>query len=634
MRADLLALSDDDLAALSNRGTVKRARAEVDAGTPTMTLEESPEGVIVAQWSDDARCTIPAGLSIARGQCTCPAAAPCRHLVRTAIAYRAHAAAARAPSESAASAPTRAAIPASIVERATKRFGEGQLFELTRGAKPIARCHSLGVVTRFFIADDPNQAVCDCGEPAPCEHAVMAVWAFERLAPDVHSGLVDTRSAPYPVPAKSLDGLEAVLREWTSVGVSDAPGPLVDRVRNAEAACRKDGLVWIAEGLDELATLKAAYDARDARFDAGQLCRVLGELVVRSDATRSNRGIVPPLFVRGSAVDRPITIASARLVGLGCSVRVRRSSYELTAFMQAEDTGQVVAVVRELTHKAGDTKPLSDAARASVSKGIALANVASGRTLLKGGKRSPGGVLSFGRAPASTQPQAFAWEKLRAPVLADGWEEVAAHLAELPPKPLRPRRLAEDVYVVPVASVEGAGFDRVEQSVRATLRDAQGAAAHLEHPFHARAAAGSDALLAALAKERVVFVAGRARMTGANLVIEPFSVVIERDGVRKMIQPWIESAPPSTQGAGFAEGDAPLDPQRFVVEDLANALGEFFVRGAEGHTPANSRQWREHASQAGALGFGALVAQLAAFGEHPDAGRALALAAMVAMADG
>ena len=34
---------------------------------------------------------------------------------------------------------------------------------------------------------------------------------------------------------------------------------------------------------------------------------------------------------------------------------------------------------------------------------------------------------------------------MRAPVLAEGFGEVSAHLAQLPPKPLRPRRLTEDV---------------------------------------------------------------------------------------------------------------------------------------------------------------------------------------------
>jgi hypothetical protein len=173
----------------------------------------------------------------------------------------------------------------------------------------------------------------------------------------------------------------------------------------------------------------------------------------------------------------------------------------------------------------------------------------------------------------------------------------------------------------------------VEQSVRATLLDAQGATAHLEHPFHARAAAGCDALLAALSRERVVYVAGRARMTGGNVIVEPFSVVIERESIRRMIQPWIESAPSSAQAAHFAAGEERLDPLRFVAEDLANALGEFFVRGVEGHTPANARQWQEHASQAGALGFGAIHAQLVTLGDAPDPARALALAAMVAMAD-
>lgn len=633
MRPDLLALSDDDLTALSNRGTVKRARAEVDGGTPTFVIDETPDGAVTVRWSDDVVCELPGGVSLSRGRCSCPAEPPCRHLVRSAMAYRTHVA--RAPAQAVGATPlAKAELAPALVARARKLFDEGQLFELTRAEKPIARCHSIGVVTRFFVAEDPHHSVCDCGEPAPCEHAVMAVWAFERLAPDVQSGLVDTRSGGYPVPTNALDALEGVLVELARVGLADAPSPLIDRVRHVEAVCRKAGLAWVADGIDELVVLKAAYDARDARFDAARLCEVIGELVVRSDATRADRGVVPPLFVRGAAVDRPIAIASARLVGLGCAVRARRASYELTAFMQAEDTGQVTAVVRELSRGIGDTKPLSEAARSSVAKGITIADVSSGRTLLKGGRRSAGGVLSFGRAPAACQPQTYQWEKLRAPVLAEGFREITARLASLPPKPLRPRRLAEDLHVVPIAEVASVGFDSVEQSVKAALRDPEGGDARLVHPFHARAAAGADALLAALGGERVLFVAGRCRRDGPEVVVEPIGVIVEREGKRRLVQPWIEGAPSGGRTATPAGADTQPRARSFIGDELANAIGDLFVTGVEGMTPTAARLWRERARDAAALGFTALPPHLEALAARADAGRTLALAALVSFAAG
>src|SRR5687768_6944675 len=86
-RADLLALTPDDLAALTNRGTVKRAQRELDANEVTGTLKEE-DGTVTATWSDGAKCILPAGAVVADARCTCPATELCRHVVRTVLAYQ------------------------------------------------------------------------------------------------------------------------------------------------------------------------------------------------------------------------------------------------------------------------------------------------------------------------------------------------------------------------------------------------------------------------------------------------------------------------------------------------------------------------------------------------------------------
>ncbi|HEX5271666.1 MAG TPA: hypothetical protein VFW33_14310, partial [Gemmataceae bacterium] len=87
-RADLLALTPDDLAALTNRGTVKRAQREVETGECTAELTEKADGSIGAKWSDGAECRLPAGVVLGEAQCSCSAAGLCRHLVRTVFAYQ------------------------------------------------------------------------------------------------------------------------------------------------------------------------------------------------------------------------------------------------------------------------------------------------------------------------------------------------------------------------------------------------------------------------------------------------------------------------------------------------------------------------------------------------------------------
>src|SRR5947208_15009714 len=91
-RPDLLALSPDDLAVLTNRGTVKRAQRELESGEVRGELSESPDGEVSARWSDGVECRLPAGKVVGEGRCTCAATELCRHLVRTVLAYQRRAA--------------------------------------------------------------------------------------------------------------------------------------------------------------------------------------------------------------------------------------------------------------------------------------------------------------------------------------------------------------------------------------------------------------------------------------------------------------------------------------------------------------------------------------------------------------
>ncbi|MCB9660578.1 MAG: SWIM zinc finger family protein [Sandaracinaceae bacterium] len=661
MRADLLALTDDDLTALSNRGTVRRARAETDAGELKVELTVGEDGTLTAAWSDDTTCTLPAGVSLGRARCTCPAQPPCRHLVRTVMAYRRDTAAPTAASAgSDASAPsgeptteadvtapgsapahtpahTPNELPNALVTRARKLWTAGQLFELTRTAKPVARCHSLGTTTRFLVPGDAHHAVCDCGQPAPCEHAAMALWAFERLAPEAHAGLVDTRDTPYPVPLDALDAVDALLEEWLTVGLASAPTTLLDRTQRVSQEARKAGLVWVAEALAELASEKEAYDQRDARFDAGQTARVFGELALRSGVTRADRGTVPPVFVRGVPADRTLQIPSSKLVGLGCAASIGRTGVSLHAFVQDEDTGQVFTLVKDaaLRSAAGTERPLHELARATVGKGITLANVAMGRTLAKGAKRSASGVLSLGRSPAACSPQTFSFERLRAPVLAEGFAEVDAHLAQLPPKPLRPRKLAEDVHVVPLRRAGDVRFLSATQETVALLEDPVGGTALLRFPFHERAAAGTEALLRALSAPGLVFVSGRFRRGAQGLVVEPTLIVSERDGVRRAVAPWIEA--PSDEAGAHARGralDRDDDGAHFLADELADAMGEAAVVGTAGWTPGHRRAFTEHARRADSLGLVDTARWLAELADAPSARRVLRLSALATWAEG
>lgn len=87
-RADLLGLSDQALADLTNKGTLRRARKEIDEAKVTWQLTEDDSGLVKVEFDDGVECELPADRPFADWTCTCLAGSECRHLVRSVLAYQ------------------------------------------------------------------------------------------------------------------------------------------------------------------------------------------------------------------------------------------------------------------------------------------------------------------------------------------------------------------------------------------------------------------------------------------------------------------------------------------------------------------------------------------------------------------
>jgi hypothetical protein len=623
-RTDLLSLTPDDLAAMTNRGTVKRAQRELESGEATFELAESEAGEVVVRWSDQAVCTLPAGRSAAEGRCNCPSTTLCRHVVRSVLAYQKHAAggdAAPAPPPgpwdpgSITDDQLAAAFKKATLDAARARYQQGLLVELVRSAKPTARFHQLACVLRFVVPHDLRYTHCDCAEPAPCSHVPLAVWAFRELAAGRESGLVSTQQDDPPVPAELLDAGEELLRELAVAGLSGVAAHWKDRLLRLEPAYLEAELIWPAEVLIELVQQYERYASRDARFLPERVAELVGEWLIRADAIRGRTRATPQLLIRGSSSDRATEIGSARYVGLGCGVAVDRTGVTVTAFMQDADSGSVAAVSRDFADPKPDSgdapRDFSRLAETPVVKGVPLIGLGGGQLLIQGGKRAADHRLVVGRAKASAQPQGWAWENLRSPVLVEDYAELRARIAALPPASLRPRYVAEGLHVLPVASVDHAGFDPVSQSTIAVVADARGERAVVSHPYLARGAGGTDALLHALAdpSRTLKFVAGQARPTSGGLVVAPTCLVFESAGRRTGVQPWVDRS--ATAQAAGQTGEGRHDAAGSHAEDfpaqLTRMAGDALLLGLGRADARVAGVWAELASQGESLGFTRLV---------------------------
>ena len=150
-RPDLIALSADDLAALANRGLVKRAQKEIETTDLRADWIESDDGTISASLSDGAVCKLPGGKTVKEAQCSCGALELCRHILRTVLAWQKLRAAQSPEAESKppeswdpgriSDALLESQVPKAVRDRAAVLWSQGVLAELLRSSKPSARFH-------------------------------------------------------------------------------------------------------------------------------------------------------------------------------------------------------------------------------------------------------------------------------------------------------------------------------------------------------------------------------------------------------------------------------------------------------------------------------------------------------------
>jgi hypothetical protein len=652
-RADLLALTPDDLATLTNRGTVKRAQKEIEAGEPTVEIREEG-GELLFRWSDGITCRFPAGRPVHDAVCSSGLAGISRHIIRSILAYQKAQGACAPPSGAEAphvetspafeTSPTPAPAspqpgtswdPGAITDdeliahfrkpavlKARKRFEQGVLVELTRGSKPVARFLDENCTVRFLVPGSLHYTSGDCAESLLSTWVPNAVWAFRELPPHRLAGLISLQTSPLPVPQAEFAKLETLLGELDRDGFNAVADSWPHRLSRVEQAFRDEGLVWPAELVADLAHQFEMYRQHDARFEPREVVQLLGELTARTRAILNQTPAVPQLLIRGTKSDRPAEIAGGRMIGVGLGVRPSRRHTTISAYLHDVDSGGVVAVERTFADPPPEEPPRAFASLASsfITHRATLSSLASSQLLLKSGKRTPSGLLVLPRTAASlaTHPQSYQWEQLKPPFAAEGFAQLAERLESLPPSCLRPRRRTENLHVVAVARVELVAFDPSLQRLTARLADHQGGFATLVHPFHHRGREGFDDLARILESQgdRLRFVSGHVRSQGRTLEIRPIAIVLNDGPQRFGVHPWLpcdvgrsvteEQRPDEDSSAQDSEAESPVKAFLTRLDDL---LSELLLTGLA-RAPASA--WAELADVARQVGFDRLAEPIAA----------------------
>ena len=464
-------------------------------------------------------------------------------------------------------------------ERLQKSYAQGQVIELSRSAKPTAYFHQWGISVRFMVPGEVRYVYCSCGAVASeearlCSHIPLAVWGFRDLKqqyPDQSTGLVSTEIFE-PIAPDLIQAIEEGMKQILRAGIAGLTSPIRGAIQRLEKDCRQAGLVWLGEIWADLLQQQEYYHQHNAQFQSSQITELLTEVELRSRALQAPNCPVPQLWIRGSAADRVTDLGATTLVGLGCCAQVSKGQVLLKVYVQEVKSGTVLRVSRSFTSEADLLKPFSQLALTSGFKRFSLASLGRGQVITKGGKRSPSYEFRPGRAAASLNPQTFAWENLRPPLLVDNIQLLQDHLAQLPLAALRPRRLVDNFWVVAIDWVEQVTFSALDQWVVAQLRDVQGTTLVLKYPYYDRGAEGAEVLLALLQQypDRLRFVSGEVKLSHSDsfpelesglapgLEIQPVALIFETpQGQRQMCQPWIETRQFLT---AFSNQNTPIIP--------------------------------------------------------------------------
>jgi hypothetical protein len=293
----------------------------------------------------------------------------------------------------------------------------------------------------------------------------------------------------------------------------------------------------------------------------------------------------------------------------------RGKSTALHAYLLDQDSGMVVAVAREFVQRHEDNNlpaEYSKLAQTMVLPRCSLAALGKGTLILSGGKRTPSGRLIMARAKSAMHPQAFQWEVLPEPLRIDDLQELRHRMAELPPSALRPRRLVDNFHVLKVAKVEEARFIPHQQAVRALLKDAAGNEAQLVHYYTHRGRSGVEALLQVLTQtpQAVCFIAGQFKLCPHGIEVYPTAVIIDQDGLRSMLQPWVDSWVGSQTELEAPSVMSSSNLHSNMLEKVQALLMEFLLVGLRRSDQVLTRYVGQLSEQASLGGFTRLGMQL------------------------
>ena len=599
-RADLLALSDDTLSALANRGIVKRAVREVAEGKGP-AVAEAEDGTVTGTFADGTDVVLAPGATLERATCSCPASGVCRHRVMAVIAYRDQ----PAPAEWTPWSPAdftddkvEALVGSRVLAAARKAFRAGYRARVRRPSAedPVPTVELASCTVRFLVPRELGYARVDAARGAREDALALAVWAF-RVADEADAGaaVVDVavgggRSERLAAGGSGVEPVLALLGDVLADGVANTGPALATAIMAARAPLDAQNLRWPVDALDDLAGQLDAYRARSARYRAEEVAALLAEIVARHRCVVGGGASLRP-GVLGTEEPAETPLRLLRLTGLGARVSGDDGVRTVEVYLAHGEAGVVLALRRRAEAADGEEAPSAAALGRRKAGGARLSALAGGNVVTESAVRAASRIVRIAESRVgrtTVAPSAGAWDDLPTGVLVGDLDAEAARLAGLAPALVRPRIVAENVRAVVVEEVKGVQYLPGDQRLLAAIRAPVGRA--VVSFAHSSACAGAvDALAEALGGSLgpVRFVAGHLHRHAGDVVLEPTAVVAGSSVV-------VPAFAPATAAAIAAGAGATQDPLAAAVDDAIATSAEVVHRGWR-HLPSG---WTGRAERA------------------------------------
>ena len=480
IRTALAAADDDYLIGLSNKGTVNRAKKDLQSLKPT--AEAAGEMVVVTMGGETVMLFAPLGKSM----CSCPSASMCRHRIGAMLWLREQAGTAAPPK------PEFESLKAYPADKLIKQLGQkrvaGILFRHRSHTGPhmeestIVRVELSWHPEVVRLLDPIEDSTCSCGRKSFCNHRAEALlyWQLKKgiVKPEA---LEPAEEVIGPDPERTKGVCRAVcqlLSEQLTTGLSRMPAEILDTVERMASLSHTAQLPDLERTLRNLHGEYAAYFGRSATFRENVLLERLSRAFRLAAALEQAEG-ARLRKLAGVFREEYTRTADLKLYLLGLREYVGRSGYGGTIYYFYErDTGKFYTF-RDLRPDYYDKKRRSvDAAPWDLP--CTLRKAWGCAMDLKGPRVNDSGNLS-----ASKDTEALFLGTAK-PWLVVKNESIVTDFAALLERSAPNRREIDRLVVLRPHRVELREFDTVEQAFSMDLFDEKSRDIRLEVRYSAR----------------------------------------------------------------------------------------------------------------------------------------------------